>query len=358
MRLNISLYIVSLIMILSMASIASAEKTPIIVNLMIDTDFQGAPTEEQVQKANSDLVAIFNEINGRNSNATIYVTEAAAASAVSLQITQLGLHSDFEIAMAGNHTNKILSLMPLARQMETLTRTKKIVETCHICGEEANTVVVKGFLPYSFDQNEGTYISLDNLGFEYDAGFQSGLLYAPGHENDVWPYQYPDHNFYAVPISTYDLSGEKIFLQDSYLMSKGLSGSQWLDLLKGKFDDAASKGEPMVVLLSTSTSGEGDYLDALSKFLDYALSNDARFVTTMDLVNMTRTGVYTAPASVSMPQDGNAAQDENTAQDGDTAQKADSSSECKTCSQKAMIGFGPIENVSANITLTAPVLEL
>jgi hypothetical protein len=50
--------------------------------------------------------------------------------------------------------------------------------------------------------------------------------------------------------------------------------------------DAQSKNEPVVISLSTLISGNGDYLAALNQFLDYAVSKDARFVTTMGLVNM------------------------------------------------------------------------
>ena len=73
---------------------------------------------------------------------------------------------------------------------------------------------------------------------------------------------------------------------DSYANETGLSSSQWLDLLQAKFDDAQGKDEPVVISLSTPVSGRGEYLSALGQFLDYALSNGARFVTTMDLVNM------------------------------------------------------------------------
>jgi hypothetical protein len=51
------------------------------------------------------------------------------------------------------------------------------------------------------------------------------------------------------------------------------------------------KDEPMVVSLTTSVSGSGDYLDALNKFLDYAISKKASFVTTAQLVDMAKTGV-------------------------------------------------------------------
>jgi hypothetical protein len=337
-------------MVLSMTNVASSQNEPVIVNLMIVTDIPRSPTAEQVDRFDSSLVNMFNVINGRYLNATMYLTQDVASSDSRLMVTQLAIKSNFELAVAGNHTNEKLSIMHLAEQEAILTRSKKIAEACHICGPNGVMLNVTGFLPQSFDQNEGTYIVLDQLGFLYDSGFQAGILYAPGHEKDIWPYKYPNHNFYAVPISTYDVSGEKVYLEDSYLKSKGLSGSQWYDLLTGKFEDAASKGEPMVILLNTSTSGSGDFLDALAKFLDYAISKDARFVTSMELVNMSIIGVYEAPVSEGKAQ----------TQDVNLTQIGNGSSTCKACSEysKAAISFGPTENVSANMTITAPKLVL
>lgn len=48
----------------------------------------------------------------------------------------------------------------------------------------------------------------------------------------------------------------------------------------------------MVILLTKSVSGSGDYLDALKRFIDFATSKDANFVTTMDLVNISRGEAY------------------------------------------------------------------
>ena len=53
-------------------------------------------------------------------------------------------------------------------------------------------------MPPLFDQNEDTYKVMDDLGIKYDAGFQEGIIYAPGHENDVWPYNVEGYGFYAV----------------------------------------------------------------------------------------------------------------------------------------------------------------
>ena len=55
-------------------------------------------------------------------------------------------------------------------------------------------------------------------------------------------------------------------------------------MLTGKFDEISGTDEPMVVSLSTSISGKGDYLDALTRFIVYAQENGARFVNTHELL--------------------------------------------------------------------------
>jgi hypothetical protein len=77
-------------------------------------------------------------------------------------------------------------------------------------------------------------------------------------------------------------------LQDKYFSDDDLDSNTWYDALTGKFEVAQKNGQPMVIALTTSVSGSGNYLDALKRFLNFALSNKASFVTTMDLVNMTR----------------------------------------------------------------------
>jgi hypothetical protein len=53
-----------------------------------------------------------------------------------------------------------------------------------------------------------------------------------------------------------------------------------------KFDESSENGDPLVVIFSNLVSGSGDYLDAYKKFIDYALSKQAAFVTTLQLVDM------------------------------------------------------------------------
>jgi hypothetical protein len=188
--------------------------------------------------------------------------------------------------------------MPQDKQKSILDQSRKFVEACHICN--GKTIEPKGFKPQSFDQNADTYNILDAMGIVYDAGFKAGVLFLPGHENDAWPYRAENHRFYAVPVSTYDLSGEKIYLSDRYSsVEKGLGGSQWNDILVSKFDESSKKGEPMVIIFDNLISGkEPDYLDAYITFLDYAASKGAKFVTTLELVNMSKTGVKASLAKV------------------------------------------------------------
>jgi hypothetical protein len=156
-----------------------------------------------------------------------------------------------------------------------------------------------GFMPPSFNQNEDTYKALEDLNIEYDAGFQAGIIFAPGHEQDVWPYKIEGYDLYAVPISNSEISGGKIPLDDKNASENGLTSSQWYDLLVAKLDDAASKREPVVISLSTSVSGAGEYLDALRNFINYAQSKDATFVSSYELVTFSRTGDFKVPENAS-----------------------------------------------------------
>lgn len=274
----------SLIVLVATVSLSEA-KTPV-VNLMIKADVPLSATEEQKKTAESYLFSMYDEINGRNLKATIFPTQDFIYSHARLRLTDIGRSSNFELAMSGNHSDEELSSESFENQKAMLETSKKYIEACRVCGE--NEIVATGFMPQSFDQNEDTYKSLDMLGIEYDAGFLAGILFASGHESDVWPYKVPNHNFYAVPVSSYEQSGKKMALADSNASDLGLSSSQWYDLLKAKLDDAQGKEEPVVISLSTSISGTGDYLEALTQFLDYAMTKHASFVTTMDLVNMSR----------------------------------------------------------------------
>jgi hypothetical protein len=253
---------------------------------MIDADVPPSPSEAQGYQTEAMLSAMLMEIEGRTLGATIISTQDVLATYTRMRITRIGSNPKFELAMSGNNSKEKLSTESYAGQKDVLEKSKKYTEGCKYCG--INEITVRGFMPQSFDQNADTYKVLDDLGIQYDAGYQAGIIYAPGHEKDVWPYKVEGHQFYAVPVSTYNLSGKLVPLQDKYFSDGNLGSNMWYDALTGKFEVAKKNGQPMVIALTTSVSGSGNYLDALKRFLNFALSNKASFVTTMDLVNMTR----------------------------------------------------------------------
>jgi hypothetical protein len=145
-------------------------------------------------------------------------------------------------------------------------------------------------LPQFFSQSDTTRGILDRMEIEYDAGYQVGLIFEPGHENDSWPYPVEDHNFSAVPISTHLLSGELVPLSDRFAKEVlDLSGQEWGDLLFSEFDECVERGDPMVVILSNVVTGQDDgYMEAYRNFIDRARSEGASFVSTLKLVEMAR----------------------------------------------------------------------
>ena len=258
-----------------------------IVNLMIDA--QNFSSTDRASDAERSLEAITNLIMDKNLTATIFSAQDILETDVDLDITRLGLDPRFELAMSGKDTNEKISTLSYDEQSALLKASKKYVEAAKICGQ--NDITVYGFMPQSFNQNQDTYRALDALGIQYDAGFQAGLIYEHGHKSDVWPYQVEGFNFYAVPVSTYNISGKAVPLRDSYFEENGMDANQWYEALASKFDEIQGKDEPLVISLTTSVSGSGDYFDALDKFLDYAMRRDASFVTAVQLVEMAKTGV-------------------------------------------------------------------
>jgi hypothetical protein len=289
MRFQIFLSIMAFLLITIMSGASQTSDKPTTINLMINAGVPESATEEQANAEELNIENIYQSIGTRNLPATIFSTQDLAKTRVRLILARIGVESKIELAMSGNHSGEKLSTIPYGAQFWMLDATKKAVENSKICGR--NEIVVKGFMPQSFDQNQDSYKVLDDLGIQYDTGFQAGILYAPGHEKDVWPYPIDGHKFYAVPISTYTLSSQKIVLQDSYFKDNGLDATQWYDALIGKFDEIQGKDEPLVISLTASVSGSGAFLDALNKYMDYAVSNKASFVTTSQLVDMAKAGV-------------------------------------------------------------------
>lgn len=285
------------ILLLGMASADQSENNLIPVNLLINVDMVESPTKEQVFEAEGNLLNLMHELQNKKLKATFSSPYDVIATRIRLRITEAGRDPNFELAMSGNNSHEKLTMKSYAEQESILSRSKEATENARVCG--TNEIVAYGFMPQSFDQNQDTYKVLDKLGIQYDAGFQAGLLYAPGHENDAWPYQVEGYNFYAVPVSTYILSDKRVPLHDKYFQENGLTFSQWSDALEDKFLEEKETGEPVVIALTTSVSGNGDYLDVLKEFLEFAVSKDASFVTTLDLVNMSREEGYVPKINVS-----------------------------------------------------------
>ena len=257
----------------------------VVINAMIDFDSPATPTPNQVTQAFSSMINLTNMIDPKGLNATIFASGDVVATQ-RLFVTTLGQRTNHELALNGNTKDENLSTMPYSKQLDLLTTAQKNINSAHICG--GKVISIQGFRPQSFDQNNDTLKVLGSLGFLYDAGYKAGILYLPGHKNDTWPYPITGYNLYAVPVSSYNSSGVSVYLSDRYAKEKlGISGSKWYELLVGKFDEAAINGDPMVVIFSNQVSGSGDYLDAFKNFVNYATTKNAKFVTTMELINAT-----------------------------------------------------------------------
>jgi hypothetical protein len=287
-------FVACIMFIVSLGCAHSADKT--IINLNIDADIPAMASDDQGREASDLLHAMGQQLTAKGIVATFYATQDLIRTPARLRMTALG-RENFELAMSGNSSNEKISTESYSEQKAILQTSKDYVTACRVCG--VNEIAVSGFMPQSFDQNEDTYKVLDELGIEYDTGFQAGVIFAPGHDADVWPYKMEGHKFYAVPVSTYNLSGKKVPLQDRYFNENDLTSDQWYNALVDKFNEIQGKDEPMVIILTRSISGSGDYFEIFKKFLDFATSKGATFVTTKDLVNMSRNEEYVPPAKAS-----------------------------------------------------------
>ena len=294
--MNILIYcgIIACLVAMTLTGASQSSSNTNVVNFIIEYYIPPSANDEMINDATSNMMQMNDQYSMRNVNVTVILTGEVSAIARGFA-TQIGLNKNVELAISGNHSDESLSEESYAKQKTILENSKTLAELCNIC--DVNVINVSGFMPQSFDQNEDTFKVLDDLGVGWDAGFQSGIIFAPGHENDVWPYKVENHNFYAVPVSTYILSGEKVALVDREIKDKGLSSDEWYGLLVGKFDEISGKDEPMVVSMTSSVSGSGDYLVAFTKFLNYAKSKGATFETTRDLVNMVLEGADQAESS-------------------------------------------------------------
>lgn len=278
------------LLIFSISAEESSRNDRAIVNLILDIDLPPVDGYTEQGIAQQLINNLSWEIDSRELNATILVDNETAAGAYSRPlIAFLGVKANHEIALGSSKED--LGRLPLSEQGRLIKSWKKNLENTKFCAGSygATEVTVKGFRSLSLPGTD-TLKAFQDIGFLYDAGFQAGLVYMPGHENDTWPYLIKETNVYAIPVSSALTNGKLIPLQDRKASEIGINASQWYSLLKNKFDETSRRDEPMVIILSSSVSGSGVYRDAFDSFIEYALNNSAAFVTTTELVNMTRSG--------------------------------------------------------------------
>lgn len=290
-RTNRMLFGILLLTIITPA-LSQEENVPIIA-VMIDVDTPALPSYNETRSAEVNLHEMYGEISRHNGTATLFLTREVTSSRIRLILAQYSVLSNFEFAVSGNQSNDRLSTISQSIQEELIKSAINSAKSAKVCG--MSEVNVMGFIPPGFDQNEDTYRIMDKLGFDYNAGFQKGIIYAPGHEEDVWPYQIEGYNFFAVPIGSVSADERLLPLYDKTVAEEGVSASEWAKMLSTKIDESSANKDPVVVLFSTSVSGSDDYLDAFRQILDYAVSKNARFVSGWDLVSMAKTGTITPP---------------------------------------------------------------
>ncbi|HOW71346.1 MAG TPA: polysaccharide deacetylase family protein [Phycisphaerae bacterium] len=242
------------------------------INIQVDAEMEGV----------AGLARITDELQRRGILTTVYVT-ADYANRQQPAVTEL-YHQGFEIALHGYYTGEQLATMTYEEQKDLLTRAKTAVEGCRPCGHYKPVV---GFRPQYFSQNEDTYEILDELGLAYNSGFKARQLALPGHENDTLPYIVADHSFKAVPISTVEYGGKRVYLCDiSFAEGDHMTGAQFGEALHLALEEAVAADEPLVVLVHNWYTGDSDKYDYWQPFRDFLDEAAAKgtFVTTQALV--------------------------------------------------------------------------
>ena len=279
--------IIAICLVFLALSVEPTSANTVYVNLMIDANFPTNSTQIEIDSAFGLTQNLTSILDDRGLNATIFVTPEMA-TAQSILVTTLGMRVSHELA--AKVTDESSGGASAIEQEAYLKHVKAVIDSAHICeGPSANNVNTRGFMLPPSAQNEEVYKILDKMGVVYNAGFDQGIENQSGHDKDIWPYRVENHRLYTVPISSYLLNGEQVLLSDRIIKEeKKLSGLQWRDILKSRFDQSFQDGVPMVVLINSSISGSDDYLDAYRKFIGYAASKNASFVSTLELVNDTR----------------------------------------------------------------------
>lgn len=252
-----------------------------VVNLMIDMkqspQVAGKTTAEKENQEMNSTINLTNVVDSKNLNVTIFVTGDLASKYYPLYITLLGSKNNHEIALGGLSSDDLS--VSFEEQDARLRKTKRLVEEDYICGGYQFKAV--GYKPQPNSFNQSAYKVMDNIGLMYlvdDTGI-------PESKGKSWPYLLENHTFYVIPVST----NSGIRLWDTSAKDAGMNGTQWYNTLVNRFDESGTKGEPLVAIFTNTVSGSGDYLNAYKKFVEYAVSRNATFVMSRQLVEMAKT---------------------------------------------------------------------
>jgi hypothetical protein len=282
MRLKKMLFFVGLAILMAQLIFAggSAQNGTGVLNLIIKMDqsplAEGKSLAEKEDLEMNSTTNLLNEVDSKGLAVSVSVTGDIANSAYPLYVTMLGSKKNHELMMGGmNEGDKLVSFED---QDARLRKTKRYVEDDYICGVEQ--LKVAGYLPVPDSFNQSSYKILDDLAMLYLVD-DTGLSESQGKAK---PYLMNGFAFYVVPVS----EGQAGRLTDAAAKAAGLNGTDWYNQLAGKFDESASKGEPMVVVFTNTISGSDEYLDAYKKFVEYAAGKGASFVTTKELVESSK----------------------------------------------------------------------
>jgi hypothetical protein len=255
---------------------ASAQNGTGVVNLIVkmqqSPQAEGKSLAEKEDLEMNSTTNLLNEADSKGLVVSISVTGDIANSIYPLYVTMLGSKSNHELMMGGMNGGD--ELVSFEDQDARLRKTKRYVEDDYICGGKQSKVA--GYLPVPNSFNQSQYKILDDLAILYLVD-EMGL---PESQGKMAPYLMNGSAFYVVPVS----EGQAFRMMDASAKAAGLNGTQWYNQLAGKFDESAGKGEPMVVVFTNTVSGSDEYLDAYKKFVEYAVSKGASFVTTKELV--------------------------------------------------------------------------
>jgi len=255
-----------------------ASASGVYVNIQVDAEGQNA-------QGLNDMIA---ELQARDMHTTVFVS-GEFANANALTVSALA-RKGYEIALHGYKTGEQLATMTYEDQKTLLTNALKVVQGCAPCGTYVSVV---GFRPQFFSQNEDTFRILAELGIAWNSGFKAGIEpMISGHEQDVAPY--PVHgtgyDFYAVPISTVEFNGKRIYLCDmSCVQADKMTAEQWAQALDSALTEALRTRQPLVVLLHGMITGDRTqytYWQPFVDFLDKVLASNSAVVTTSQLVDL------------------------------------------------------------------------